>query len=112
MNDSYVWIEYFSNGPLAKKYASYIKDVSENNAVTPTVVIYEVQKRLMEEKSVKSEQIALEAYATSPSLDYSAAFMTILFLSAKYTATSCPILRSACFISRAGVILMGFQPRE
>lgn len=58
--DSYGWIEYFSDGPLAKKYAPYIEDVSENNAVTPTIVVYEVYKRLKKEKG---EQVALEAYA-------------------------------------------------
>ncbi|MGA8903883.1 MAG: type II toxin-antitoxin system VapC family toxin [Candidatus Bathyarchaeia archaeon] len=58
--DSYGWIEYFSDGPLAKKYAPYVEDVNENNTVTPTVVIYEVYKRLKKEKG---EQIALEAYA-------------------------------------------------
>ncbi len=58
--DSYGWIEYFSDGPLAKKYASYIEDVNENDAVTPTVVVYEVYRRLKKEKG---EQVALEAYA-------------------------------------------------
>ena len=58
--DSYGWIEYFSDGPLAKKYAPYIEDVNENNTVTPTVVVYEVYKRLKKEKG---EQAALEAYA-------------------------------------------------
>lgn len=58
--DSYGWIEYFSDGPLAKKYASYIEDMNENNMVTPTVVVYEVYKRLKKEKG---EQVALEAYA-------------------------------------------------
>jgi len=58
--DSYGWIEYFSDGPLAKKYASYIEDANENDAVTPTVVVYEVYKRLKKERG---EQIALEAYA-------------------------------------------------
>ena len=58
--DSYGWIEYFSDGPLAKKYASYIEGVNENDAVTPTFVVYEVYKRLKKEKG---EQVALEAYA-------------------------------------------------
>lgn len=58
--DSYGWIEYFSNGPLAEKYAPYIEDANENNTVTPTVVVFEVYKRLKKEKS---EQVALEAYA-------------------------------------------------
>lgn len=58
--DSYGWIEYFSEGPLTKKYAPYIEDVKENDTVTPTVVVYEVYKRLKKEKG---EQVALEAYA-------------------------------------------------
>lgn len=58
--DSYGWIEYFSNGPLAKKYASYIEDANENDAVTPSIVVYEVYKRLKKERG---EQVALEAYA-------------------------------------------------
>lgn len=58
--DSFGWIEYFSDGPLATKYAPYIEDVNENNTVTPTVVVYEVYKRLKKEKG---EQVALEAYA-------------------------------------------------
>jgi len=57
---SFGWIEYFSDGPLATKYAPYIEDVNENNTVTPTVVVYEVYKRLKKEKG---EQVALEAYA-------------------------------------------------
>lgn len=58
--DSYGWIEYFSDGPLVKKYAPYIEDVNENDVVTPTVIVYEVYKRLKKEKG---EQVALEAYA-------------------------------------------------
>lgn len=58
--DSYGWIEYFSNGPLADKYAPYVEDVNENNTITPTIVIFEVYKRLKREKG---EQAALEAYA-------------------------------------------------
>jgi len=58
--DSYGWIEYFSDAPLAKQYAAYIEEVNENNTVTPTVVVYEVYKRLKKEKG---EQVALEAYA-------------------------------------------------
>jgi len=48
------------NRPLAKKYAIYIESVNSNDAVTPTVVVYEVYKRLKKEKG---EQVALEAYA-------------------------------------------------
>ena len=58
--DSYGWIEYFANGPLAESYASFIERANAENTVTPTIVIYEVYKRI---KSVKGEQKALEAYA-------------------------------------------------
>jgi predicted nucleic acid-binding protein len=58
--DSYGWIEYFIDGPLAKKYAPYIEGADTDNTITPTVVVYEVYKRL---KRDKSEQTALEAYA-------------------------------------------------
>lgn len=58
--DSYGWIEYFANGPLAERYAVFIEKVNAENTVTPTVVIYEVYKRI---KSIKGEQKALEAYA-------------------------------------------------
>jgi len=58
--DSYGWIEYFANGPLAESYATFIEEANAENTVTPTIVIYEVYKRI---KSVKGEQKALEAYA-------------------------------------------------
>ena len=58
--DSYGWIEYFANGPLAESYAAFIEKANAENTVTPTIVIYEVYKRI---KSVKGEQKALEAYA-------------------------------------------------
>jgi len=58
--DSYGWIEYFANGPLAESYAAFIEEANAENIVTPTIVIYEVYKRI---KSVKGEQKALEAYA-------------------------------------------------
>jgi len=58
--DSYGWIEYFADGPLADKYATFIEEADTQNTVTPIIVIYEVYKRI---KSVKGEQKALEAYA-------------------------------------------------
>lgn len=58
--DSYGWIEYFSDGPLAEKYAPHIEDANANNTITPTIVVYEVYKRL---KTEMGEQLALEAYA-------------------------------------------------
>ena len=58
--DSYGWLEYFLEGPLAEKYAKYIEEANEENYVTPTIVVYEVYKRI---RSIQGEQSALEAYA-------------------------------------------------
>jgi predicted nucleic acid-binding protein len=58
--DSYGWLEYFLEGPLADKYAKYVEEANENNYVTPTVVVYEVFKRI---RCIQGEQSALEAYS-------------------------------------------------
>lgn len=58
--DSYGWIEYFADGPLAENYASFIEKANAENTVTPTIVMYEVYKKI---KSAEGEQKALEAYA-------------------------------------------------
>ena len=58
--DSYGWIEYFADGPLADKYAPFVEKASTENAITPTIVIYEVYKKI---KGLKGEEKALEAYA-------------------------------------------------
>jgi predicted nucleic acid-binding protein len=58
--DSYGWIEYFSDGPLADSYAPYIEKADAEKTVTPTIVIYEVYKKI---KNARGEQKALEAYA-------------------------------------------------
>jgi len=58
--DSYGWIEYFADGPLAESYAAFIEKADAEKTVTPTIVIFEVYRRI---KSMKGEQKALEAYA-------------------------------------------------
>jgi predicted nucleic acid-binding protein len=58
--DSYGWIEYFGEGPLADSYAGFIEKADEKGTVTPTIVIYEVYRKI---KSVRGEEKALEAYA-------------------------------------------------
>ena len=58
--DSFGWLEYFLEGPLADKYAKYVEDANEENYVTPTIVVYEVYKRI---RSIQGEQSALEAYS-------------------------------------------------
>ncbi len=58
--DSYGWIEYFGDGQLAEKYARYIEKANTENYITPSVVLYEVYKKIKKEKN---EEKALEAYA-------------------------------------------------
>jgi predicted nucleic acid-binding protein len=58
--DSYGWIEYFGDGPRAEKYAPYIEGANASNTLTPTIIVYEVYKRLKKERG---QQVALEAYA-------------------------------------------------
>ena len=58
--DSYGWIEYFGDGPLADKYAEYIEKANINEYITPSIILYEVYKKIKREKS---EDKALEAYA-------------------------------------------------
>lgn len=58
--DSYGWIEYFAEGPLADSYAAYIEEADAENTITPTVIVYEVYKKI---KTTGDEQKALEAYS-------------------------------------------------
>lgn len=57
--DSCGWIEYFIDGPLADRYARYVEEADEDNSVTPTIVVYEVYKKI---KNVRGEREALEAF--------------------------------------------------
>lgn len=58
--DSFGWIEYFTDGPLADKFANYVETASPTNTLAPTIVIYEVYKVIKREAG---EDKALEAYA-------------------------------------------------
>ncbi len=58
--DSYGWIEYFAASKLADKYAKYVEQANEENTITPTIVIYEIYKKIKREKG---EEMALEVYA-------------------------------------------------
>jgi len=58
--DSYGWIEYFAGGPLAEEYARYLEKADAENTITPTIIVYEVYKKI---KTTRDEQKALEAYA-------------------------------------------------
>ncbi|MCX5859876.1 MAG: type II toxin-antitoxin system VapC family toxin [Proteobacteria bacterium] len=56
--DSFGWIEYFLDGPLAGRYAKYLEKPAQ--VLTPAVVIYEVYKKIKRERG---ERGALEAVA-------------------------------------------------
>ncbi len=56
--DSSGWLEFFTDGPLASAYASYLKSPAE--VVTPTIVLYEVYKLI---KRQRNEEEALAAAA-------------------------------------------------
>ena len=58
--DSYGWIEYFSEGNSANEYAKYIEDANPNNYISPTIVLYEVYKKIL---GVYNEEKAMEAAA-------------------------------------------------
>lgn len=46
--DSSGWIEFFTAGPLAERYASYLTPSTQ--VVTPTIVLYEVYKKIKRER--------------------------------------------------------------
>lgn len=58
--DSYGWIEYFTDGVLADSYAPYIEKADDETYITPTVVVYEVYRKI---KTLMGEQKALDAYS-------------------------------------------------
>jgi len=44
--DSYGWIEYFTGGRLAEKYAALIEGMPSSNCIVPSIVFFEVYKRI------------------------------------------------------------------
>ena len=46
--DSSGWVEFFSGGLLADRYAALMKDTAQ--LVTPTIVLYEVYKKIKRER--------------------------------------------------------------
>lgn len=47
--DSSGWIEFFTAGPFAGEYARHLKD--PDRVVTPTIVLYEVYKKIKRERT-------------------------------------------------------------
>jgi toxin FitB len=58
--DSHGWIEYFTEGPKAKKYQKFVEAANKLRYITPSIVLYEVYKRI---KSTKGEDVAIKAIA-------------------------------------------------
>ena len=58
--DSCGWIEYFTKGSLADKYRPHIANASKRTHFTPTIVLYEVYRRVKQELG---EEWATEACA-------------------------------------------------
>lgn len=54
--DSSGWLEFFTDGPLAEKYASYLSGPSQ--ILTPTVVLYEVYKKIRRERGEEDSLVA------------------------------------------------------
>jgi toxin FitB len=46
--DSSGWIEFFTGGPFAERYAAYL--TPRHDIITPTVVLYDVYKKIKREK--------------------------------------------------------------
>jgi len=53
--DSFGWIEYLAEGQLAERYEEYLASLAE--VITPTIVLYEVYKKLRRER--KEEEALL-----------------------------------------------------
>ena len=55
--DSSGWIEYFTNGPLAGRYEKHLQIPRQN--IVPAVVLYEVYKKIKQEKGEESALVAV-----------------------------------------------------
>lgn len=58
--DSYGWIEYLGGGPKAEKYGRYISRTPTFEILTPSLVVFEVYRKVEKEKG---EEKAMEAQA-------------------------------------------------
>ncbi|OGF64130.1 MAG: twitching motility protein PilT [Candidatus Fischerbacteria bacterium RBG_13_37_8] len=58
--DSSGWLEYFADGPHAPFFADAITKSNPDDIIVPTIIIYEVFKKILDEKN---EDIALQVIA-------------------------------------------------
>ena len=57
--DSSGWIEFFTNGSRANVYIKYLKD--PQNIITPTIVLYEVYKKIRRDRTEEDALLAVSA---------------------------------------------------
>ena len=55
--DSSGWLEFFTDGPLAAEYATFLKDTTK--IITPTIVLYEVYKKIRRERTEEEALLAV-----------------------------------------------------
>jgi predicted nucleic acid-binding protein len=55
--DSSGWIDFFVEGPKGLEYAKYLKDLAQ--IITPTVVLYEVYKKIKRDKTEEEALLAV-----------------------------------------------------
>ena len=80
--DSYGWIEYFSEGPKANKYAKYVDVANTSQYITPSIILYEVYKKI---KATKGEDMALKA------ISYIIHYTTIIAIDKKISLNAAEI---------------------
>ena len=61
--DSYGWVERFTNGPKASQYNQIIESNQPKDIITSVVVLYEVYKKVKQQKSEEEALLAVAALA-------------------------------------------------
>lgn len=61
--DSCGWLEYFTDGPLADKYYKFLSKPHE--IIVPTIVLYEVYKKIRKETTEENSLLAVAQMKTS-----------------------------------------------
>ena len=80
--DSSGWIEFFTGGPLTERYAPYF--APRYDLITPTIVLYEVYKKIKREKGEETALLfsgqlsASHVVQLTESISYLAADMSLL----------------------------------
>lgn len=81
--DSSAWIEFFTDGPLANRYAAYL--TPRYRLITPTIVLYEVYKKIHRERGEESAVLfagrlnATEVVQLTPSIALLAADVSLRY---------------------------------